>query len=106
MTGRYGAVVHHHCWHCSLTEREVFSLNLPAVRSFSVWRLHALSGYSSFHPYFKNKLVRLVGDSKLSVGENIRVNACLSVAICLGCLSNMTVMTGSSPPPTPAWKSS
>ena len=55
----------------------------------SVWSLHVLpvyawvlSGYSGFLPPSKNMHVRLIGDSKLSLG--VSVNVC--VAVCLVCL--------------------
>ena len=46
----------------------------------SVWSLHVLpvyawvlSGYSGFHPLSKNMHVRLIGDSKLSLGVSVSV---------------------------------
>ena len=51
----------------------------------SVWSLHVLpvyawvlSGYSSFLPPSKNMHVRLIDDSKLSLGVSVSVNGCLS----------------------------
>merc|ERR1712035_185044 len=54
----------------------------------SVWSLHVLpvpawvlSGYSGFLPQSKDMHVRLIGDSKLSVGVNVRVNGCSSLCV-------------------------
>ena len=51
----------------------------------SVWSLHVLpvyawvlSGYSGFLPPSKNMHVRLIDDSKLSLGVSVRVCGCLS----------------------------
>jgi len=40
---------------------------------------HVLSGYSGFLPPSKNMRVRLIGDSKLSVGVSVSVHECLSL---------------------------
>ena len=52
----------------------------------SVWSLHVLpvsawvlSGYSGFLPPSKNMHVRLIGDSKLSLGVSVSVGDCLSL---------------------------
>ena len=50
----------------------------------SVWSLHVpvyvlvLSGYSGFLPTSKNMYVRLIGDSKLSLGVSVSLHGCLS----------------------------
>jgi len=55
----------------------------------SVWSLHdlpvyewLLSGYSGFLPPSKNMHVRLLGDSKLSLGVSVSV----CVVVCVVCL--------------------
>ena len=52
----------------------------------SVWHLHVhllyvkvLSGYSSFLQLSKNKHVRLIGVSKLSLGVGVSVHDCVSL---------------------------
>ena len=51
----------------------------------SVWSLHVLSvyawvlsGFSGFLPLSKHMHVRLIGNSKLSLGVSVSVNGCLS----------------------------
>ena len=41
-----------------------------------------LSRYSDFFPPYKNVHVRLIGDSKLSLGGNVSVHGCVS-CLCL-----------------------
>ena len=55
------------------------------IWGLSVWSLHVLpvyawvlSGYSVFLPLSKNMHVRLIGDSKLSLGVKVSVCGCLS----------------------------
>ena len=57
----------------------------PGSRGLSVWSLHVLlvymwvlSGYSGFLPPSKNMHIRLIGDSKLSLGVSVSVCGCLS----------------------------
>ena len=59
----------------------------------SVWSLHALpvyawvlSGYSGFLPPSKNMHVRLIGDTKLSLGVSVSMCGC-----CIGCLSCLSL---------------
>ena len=72
----------------------------PPTRGLSEWSLHVLpvyawvlSGYSSFLPPSKNMHVRLIGDSKLSLGVSVSVVfvsfvsvwPCDGLATCPGC---------------------
>ena len=54
---------------------------------FTVWSLHVLPvyvwvlfRYSGFLPLSKSMHVRLIGDSKLSLGVSLSVHGCLSVS--------------------------
>ena len=61
-------------------------------QGLSVWSLHVLpvyawvlSGFSGFLPQSKDMQngVRFIGDSKLTVGVNVRVNGCPSLYVAL-----------------------
>mgnify|MGYP006981770599 FL=1 len=61
-------------------------------QGLSVWSLHVLpvyawvlSGFSGFFPHTKDMQngVRFIGDSKLTVGVNVRVNDCPCLYVAL-----------------------
>ena len=69
-----------------------YSKRVPGLNpgcGLSVWTLHVLpvyawvlSGFSGFLPHPKNMTVRLIGDSKLTLGVSVTVDDCLS-CLCL-----------------------
>merc|ERR1712035_272647 len=98
MGGRHGGAV----VSTAASQQEGPEFDPPAPRlgqGLSVRSLHVLpvpawvlSGYSGFLPQSKDMHVRLIGNSKLSVGVNVRLNGCSS--LCVGPAINWRLVQG------------